>query len=62
MDEKDLMIHKLNLLRQELDGIIIKLEPESVEYQDLISASVEIYAASKRIKERDSKRIFKKNS
>ncbi|MCQ2087979.1 MAG: hypothetical protein MJZ37_07985 [Bacilli bacterium] len=51
MDEKDLMIHKLNLISKELDGIIIKLEPESVEYKDLISASIEIYAATKRIKE-----------
>lgn len=51
MEENEYISHKLNLIRQELDGIIIKLEPESVEYQDLISASVEIYAATKRIKE-----------
>lgn len=51
MEEKDYMIFELCRIQKEIEKIIIKLDPESVAYMDLVNAVIEIDGARKRIKE-----------
>ena len=51
MTERDYILHKLALIRQELDKVTIKLYPESEEYKKLISVNVEIFCVMKTIRE-----------
>lgn len=51
MNDRDCMIFELIRIQKDIEKIIIKLDPESIEYMDLINAVLEIDSARKRIKE-----------